>query len=236
VKVWDARTGKPVRVMKDVFAQKDNEDENVKQTQSEITSMSFDEHHRRLLIGDSLGHVKVFDIQSGVMTHELERHGKDDGEISYIGYGGEDQTIITVGWDKTIKVHSDDANEIRKPAEKVLRGAPNTHGKDVISADYAHYLGFIATGSRDNTVKVWDYERILVQHTITAHQDEVNVVKFLKPFPLLLTADQSGLLYIWLIKPKVNEPQLVLTWRNLKSIMEQPPITAVDVFYQREKD
>lgn len=167
--------------------------------------MAFDEHHRKLIIGDSLGHIKVFDIASGVMTHELESHGKEVGEISYIGYGGEDKTVITIGWDKTIKVHNDDANEIRKPHEKVLRGASNTHSKDVISGDYAHYLGYIATGSRDKIVKVWDYERVQVQHTITAHREEVNIVKFLKPFPLLLTADQSGMLYIWLTKPKINE-------------------------------
>lgn len=85
-------------------------------------------------------------------------------------------------------------------------------------------------------VKVWDYERVQVQHTITAHRSEVCIVKFLKPFPLLLTADQSGILYIWLTKPKIAEAQLILTWRNLKNIKEQPPITAVDSYYHREKD
>lgn len=60
------------------------------------------------------------------------------------------------------------------------------------------------------------------------------MVKFLKPFPLLLTADQSGILNIWLTKPYCNEHKLVLTWRNLKNIKEQPPITAVDSFYYRK--
>ena len=73
--------------------------------------MDFDAHHRKLIIGDSLGHLKVYDILSGIMTHELQAHGKEDGEISYIGYGGEDDTIITIGWDKTIKVHRDDRSE-----------------------------------------------------------------------------------------------------------------------------
>lgn len=129
--------------------------------------MEFDEHHRQLIIGDSLGHLKVYDILSGIMTHELHPHGKEDGEISYIGYGGEDDTIITIGWDKTIKVHRDDRSEIMKLEkldEKVLRINPNTHVRDVISGDYAHYLGLIATGSRDKLVNVWDYERLQVQH------------------------------------------------------------------------
>lgn len=126
--------------------------------------MEFDEHHRKLIIGDSLGHLKVYDILSGIMTHELQAHGKEDGEISYIGYGGEDDTIITIGWDKTIKVHRDDRSETILLKDKVLRNNPNTHVKDVICGDYAHYLGLIATGSRDKLVKVWDYERLQVQH------------------------------------------------------------------------
>ena len=42
------------------------------------------------------------------MTQELEGHTKDTGEIAYIGYGGEDDTIITVAWDRKIKVHKDE--------------------------------------------------------------------------------------------------------------------------------
>ena len=38
-----------------------------------------------------------------------QQAGEDAGaEISFIGYGDEDLTIITTGWDKTIKVHIDD--------------------------------------------------------------------------------------------------------------------------------
>jgi WD40 repeat protein len=170
----------------------------------------------------------VFDILSGVKTHELTSHNRDEGEIAYIGYGGDDGTIVTIGWDRTIMVHNDDPIQA-----KVLRGAPNSHSKDVIAGDYAHYLGLIATGSRDKLVKVWDYERVQVQHTIVAHKEELSIVKFLKPFPLLLTADSNGYLYIWLTKPMVNNAKLILSWRNLQNIKDHPPVTAVDTYYQR---
>ena len=163
IKIWDARSGRPVRVLKNVFSKDDANTEiedGVKKVQSEITTMEFDEHHRKLIIGDSLGHLRVFDILSGVMTHELQAHGKEDGEISFIGYGGDDGTIITIGWDRTIKIHRDDASEMREPSKKVLRGTANCHSREVISGDYAHYLGFIATGGRGAIVKVWDYERV----------------------------------------------------------------------------
>lgn len=42
------------------------------------------------------------------MTLELEEHNPLDGEVSFIAYGGNDHTIITAGWDRTIKVHMDE--------------------------------------------------------------------------------------------------------------------------------
>ena len=53
---------------------------------------------------------------SGVLVNELEGH---DGEISFIGYGGEDRTIITTSWDKLIKIHMDDKTEKETPDEKM---------------------------------------------------------------------------------------------------------------------
>ena len=38
IKVWDARTGKPVRIMKNVL-------------NSDITCMELDSHHRKLIVG-----------------------------------------------------------------------------------------------------------------------------------------------------------------------------------------
>ena len=95
IKVWDARTGKPIRVIKNVF-------------DSDITQMVFDENHRKLVVGSHQGDLRVYDLQSGVMLLQLEGHNPADGEISFIGYGGNDHTIISCGWDRMIKVHMDE--------------------------------------------------------------------------------------------------------------------------------
>jgi hypothetical protein len=36
--------------------------------------MEFDKSHRKLIVGDHLGKVKVFDLLSGVNTYELDGH------------------------------------------------------------------------------------------------------------------------------------------------------------------
>jgi WD40 repeat protein len=123
----------------------------------------------------------------------------DDSEVSFIGYGQEDKTIVTMGWDRKIKVHADDRKMI--PEDNVYRRRGNCHGKNghIISGDYAHNLQMIATGSRDYNVRIWDYEKFKPLFELRAHEEEVTMVKFLKPLPLLLTADSKGMLFVWLI-------------------------------------
>jgi WD40 repeat protein len=168
---------------------------------SDITCMDFDHSHRKLVVGNHLGQVKVFDLLSGIMTHQLEGHDPGDGEISFIGYGNEDNTIITAGWDRFIKIHSDETSEHKDPKQNVLRGKSNCHKKDIVSGAYSHNLGLIASGSRDNSVRIWDYEKIKLEAELLGHTSEVVILKFLNPFPLLLSADNSGQLYVWLTKP-----------------------------------
>lgn len=61
IKVWDARTGKPVRVMKNVL-------------DADITCMELDTYHRKIIVGSHQGEVKIFDILSGVNTLQLDSH------------------------------------------------------------------------------------------------------------------------------------------------------------------
>lgn len=102
IKIWDARTGKPVRVMKNVL-------------DSDITCMELDQSHRKLVVGSHQGEVKVFDLISGINTLALDSHDPQEGEISFIGYGGEDNTVVTAGWDRVIKVHMDEKYDYSLP-------------------------------------------------------------------------------------------------------------------------
>ena len=99
IMVWNARNGKPVRVFKNCF-------------ESDITYMTLDKDHRKLIIGSYRGQIKVFDVLSGVHIRPyLESHSEENGEISFIAYANEDQNIITTAWDRMIKVHRDDKND-----------------------------------------------------------------------------------------------------------------------------
>jgi len=202
--------------------------------------MSLDNRHRKLFVGSHLGRIKVFDLLSGVQISELEAHGglteDSSGEISFIGYGDEPGggTIISCAWDKYIKIHNDDRDESKSMSEIVLRSRHDCHKKDIICGDYAHNLGLIATGGRDNLVRLWDYEKMKMNDCeIRAHKDEVTIVKFLKPFPLLMTSDSKGVMYIWLLPgfQGVDQMKCLVKWVNKHSMEIDIPISAVDVYY-----
>lgn len=41
-----------------------------------------------------------------------------------------------------------------------MRGLIDCHKKDISCGDYSHNLGYIATGGRDNKVRIWEYEKV----------------------------------------------------------------------------
>ena len=137
-----------------------------------------------------------------------------------------------MAWDKTIKVHKDDRDEQKKSRDNVMRGRTNCHTKDIISGDYSHNLGLIATGSRDHNFFVYVYwVQCKQEDEIKAHEVEVTTVKFLKPLPLLLTADSKGVMFIWLIHPHPDGKKCIVKWTNKHSMESDVPISAVDSYY-----
>ena len=91
-----------------------------------------------------------------------------------------------------------------------MRGLTKVHSKDISCGDYSHNLGLIATGGRDNKVRVWEYEKMKNIDEILSNNNEVAIVKFLNPFNLLLSADNTGWIHIWLIIP--GESKCIVSW------------------------
>ena len=117
-----------------------------------------------------------------------------------------------------------------------MRAKKLCHKKDIISADYSHNLGLIATGGRDHNIRLWDYEKMKFEIEIQAHYDEVTKVKFLKPFPLLFTADSKGVMYIWLIPPHREGRKCLVKWVNGNSMEDDVPISAIDFYADIAKE
>jgi WD40 repeat protein len=61
IKIWNAKHGKSVRQLKNIM-------------DTDITFMNFDDQHRKLIVGDQNGNIRIFDLLSGVKISELEPH------------------------------------------------------------------------------------------------------------------------------------------------------------------
>jgi hypothetical protein len=46
------------------------------------------------------------------------------------------------------------------------------------------------------------------------HKDEVTIVKFLNPLPLLLTADSKGVMFIWLVRDLPEGRKCIIRMEN----------------------
>ena len=85
---------------------------------------------------------------------------------------------------------------------------------------------------------MWDYERVILLDEFK-HKLEVQIVQFIKPFPLLLTSDSVGTVRIWVVrapppfKPHICHKQLVTKLDNM-SIEKEVPVTAIDTHYDEK--
>ena len=182
IKVWNAITGRPIRIITDVFS-------------SEITSIILDETDRKVIAGDHNGKIIMVDSLSGVVLKEFCNH---NGEVTAMQYVSGDKLLITCSWDRKIMIHNDALKGgIKEKSKGVVRTVTNAHSDDILCISYSHILDMIASGSRDCHVRIWDYETCKLEGTLIGHNSDVIVTMFLEPYPLLFVSDTSGTLSIW---------------------------------------
>jgi WD40 repeat protein len=215
IKVWNARTGRPVRLFQGIF-------------ESDITAMDLDKDERNLIVGDSTGKIKIVDCLSGILLSELDSHRK---EVSFISYCSLDENIITTSWDQSITVQRD-ATKLQKSTDrKLLRTFTHTHSDDLVSADFSQLMGLIASGGRDSKIKLWSYEKGKLEVELMLNNFEIILVKFLEPFQLLLSSDNGGFLCLWDMKSSKKQYRCLVTWQNMFNLTTAHSVTAIDYNY-----
>ena len=70
----------------------------------EITAFNLDDLCKRMLIGDSLGNIVVYNVLNGALIKTLPKHS---AEITKIINIADKETFITASMDNTIKISDD---------------------------------------------------------------------------------------------------------------------------------
>jgi WD40 repeat protein len=110
-----------------------------------------------------------------------------------------------------------------------VREVKNAHQLDITCLAYSKSLDLIATGSRDCTVRIWDFETMKLESILHGHSSEINSVTFLDPYPIVIMSDNQGVLSMWAVMcEQFNYATTPLVkWSNMHTLAETSVITGL---------
>jgi WD40 repeat protein len=214
VKIWDAITGNIRNIYRGIMT-------------SDITAVCLDDRERKFIAGDANGHIRVFNYANGAMMKQLQSHTK---EVSQLVYCGEHKVVLSCSWDKTTIVH----DEMDPEKGTVLRSMDQMqqHKSDIISCAFSKETQLIATGSLDKSVRVWDYETGKLDGVMW-HDAPISVIEFVHGYPLLVTADQSGVIKMWGVRLSPYKYQCCASFQH---VCQGPIINLAEIAAQKERE
>eukprot|EP00743_Colponemidia_sp_Colp-15_P008893 GILK01009703.1.p1 GENE.GILK01009703.1~~GILK01009703.1.p1 ORF type:complete len:1022 (-),score=193.31 GILK01009703.1:203-2842(-) len=216
VKIWSAKSGQLARVYTNL-------------SETELTALCLDDRERKFIVGDHSGKILVYDYHNGAFMKDLTSHS---AEVTSLVYCEGDKLVLSSSWDSTLFVH-DEKVRPDKMSEKriVLRQVLNAHSLDITCMAYSRPLSLIASGSSDFVLQIWDYERCKLEFSLTGHCAEIICCTFLDPFPLLCSADYSGAICIWLVRPHPSAYRLVTSFKSMLTVEQVTSITSMATRY-----
>lgn len=147
-------------------------------------------------------------------------------------YNNTHKLLISGGWDRRLKIHNDTQHLDRiESRENVLRNINNISEKDLGGGYFSLTQLAIATFSKTNVCKIWDFEKgFLETQFIVPH--EITAAVFIDPLPLLIIVDVKGTIYLFSTKYMLKNPYKLLTqWKNMYSIQKSSQITYISSVY-----
>eukprot|EP00752_Nemacystus_decipiens_P011039 g9808.t1 len=212
----------------------------------EITAFCMDARHKKAVVGDQRGGLRMYDGITGRWIMSANPHRS---EVSALLFIDEDNAFISAGWDGMIQVHDARVRSLFATRSKTnlrqakreqapighrcaftLRSVVNAHDGDITLVAASARLGLIATASSDLTVRLWDYQLLRLEDIIVAHRQEITCIRFLDPLPCLATADMTGKVLLWATRPHPNGGTLLLVLRNtVMTVGESLPAPAPGV-------
>ncbi|KAL0488867.1 hypothetical protein AKO1_013558 [Acrasis kona] len=206
IKVWDALTGCVQKIYKDISS-------------SEITALTLDDRGRKFFIGNHRGEITAHNAINGALVKTFGKHSQEVTSLTYT----DDST--NTSWDKQVRILSDRDNNDGMDARK----DPFTnHTHDVKVSCYHKQQCVAATGDVNGRVLIFDIRSLkwllecsdhsgvsVSSAPILTSKQEITALKFMGSLPAFISADSTGALHIWTIKPyPINPYKKLKKWRN----------------------
>jgi WD40 repeat protein len=171
---------------------------------ADITSMCLSSSGRKCFVGDSDGNVAEFNFSSLYKIRDLEGHSK---EVSFVGCTTLSEILLTASWDQSLHLLEDSAGE---GVLELKHSLQNCSSHDITCGAVSANMNFVAIGTANASVSLWDCWGGAPLGTMEAHEGELSQIVFLDPYPLFASADVDGRVCIWATHPASNRTELLL--------------------------
>jgi hypothetical protein len=161
---------------------------NIVGMNAELICATLDDRERKLITGDSLGQIIVYNCLTGIALKTFPTLPYAVRQLIY----SEDKTIIALAGQGDIFIFDELPNDA--DAEVNLRDVRGID-IDVVSMAYYYHLGLIATADVMGSVMIYNYcdlSLVAIIKNVTKGAADIGQIAFLEPFPLLLVTDSMN--------------------------------------------
>ena len=181
IKLWDARSGELLRTLKE--------------HDSHVGSVAFAPDGSTLASGSSDKTIKLWDARSGELLHTLEGH---DGGVTSVAFAPDGNTLASGSRDKAIKFWDATSNELKLSIDiRDIDHQRKGHTDSVHSVAFAADGNTLASGSWDDTIKLWDARSGELLHTLEGHDGGVTSVAFAPDGSTLASGSWDDTIKLW---------------------------------------
>lgn len=188
LKIWNAFTGS----QENFYAQS---------ADSEISYMEIDEWEKRVIVGDTKGRTRVYNIKNGALMKTLAQHS---AEVNCISQSCSIQAIATSSLDLTIMIHDDKELSDTSIIKTIHLSAVNNIVKLV------SHLDVLITGSADGSIQVWDYQQGALESNPMVILGEPTAILPIRCYPLAISCDSVGDICFWALHPLPYKYSLIV--------------------------
>ena len=186
VRLWDLATTHAIR--------------SIPAHSSSVLCMAIDAKRDRFATGAHDGTIKLWRLNDFRCTQTIQAHRQPVQDVAFSIDGTQ---LVSASWDRTARVH-DLTAEGREPV--ILGG----HSDLVLASQFAPDGKRLFTGSRDNTIRVWQASTGQLLDVIEGHDDHIHTIRFHPDGQTFASAGHKSV-RLWSLD---GEPQRVLT-RNI---------------------
>lgn len=161
--------------------------------QDKVTAVAVHPDGEIIASGSEDKTVKIWSVKTGETRFTLQGHGdkvltvkfSQNGQLLASGGGENDKTVII--WN------------LGEKSSITLKGHSDWFG-GILSVDFGSNNKFLASGSKDKTIKIWDIKRGTEVKTLSEHSDHINSVTVSPNNQLLASGGDDKSLKLWDLK------------------------------------